>query len=197
LKGDVGQFLFKQEISSPEIRLHCQTTFQQVVVSGLLIYMNKFKPKICSCCGQSEEYLISLDKGSCLMLLDLLRAISVKEINEIHPTRELNWSGKKQWYITNLSKLRFHGLIAYIDREEKAGYYCLTRKAGQFLRGGSIPKYAIISKITRHQEGYFDSENRQVSLQELLKSDLPNWEYKELSIIDYLNPNKDLQTPLF
>ncbi|MCX6785949.1 MAG: hypothetical protein NTZ18_03820 [Candidatus Komeilibacteria bacterium] len=145
-----------------------------------------FKPTTCERCGQSENYLLGLDKGTVKIVLAMLNAISAKGKNEIHPAREMDCSGNKKWFLTNLSRPRFHGLIAYIDG--KPGYYCLTRKAGQFLHGKAIPQYAIISKVTGHQEGYFEAERCLVTLRELLKGDVPMWAGEQSRMIDYLDP---------
>lgn len=141
----------------------------------------KFKAKICQCCGQAENYMLGMDKGSAEIVLSILSRISEKEINEIHPSRELEMTGDKKWQITNLSRPRFHGLIAFV--KDKPGYYCLTRKAGLFLKGEPIPKYAIVSKVTGHNEGYWGDET--VTLRELLTSGI-TWSGYEKQMIDKL-----------
>lgn len=149
--------------------------------------VEKYKEEVCPCCSQSTTYLLGLDRGSAESLLDILKAISAKGINEIHPARELNWKDGEKWKLTNLSRPRFHGLIAFLP--DKKGYYCLTKKAGQFLRGGYIPRYAIISKVTKHQEGYWKPQEHQVTFNELLKdSDIPYWDGAEQKIINLLDP---------
>ena len=108
-------------------------------------------------------------------------------MNEIHPAREMDCNGSKKWYLTNLSRPRFHGLIAYIDG--KKGYYCLTRKAGKFLRGEAIPQYAIISKATGHQEGYWMPETYKITRRDVLKDDdVAYWEGDQQRMIDIIDP---------
>ena len=151
--------------------------------------VEKYKAEICPCCEQSTTYLLGLDKGSVEILLDILKYISVKGVNEIHPKKETDWATKKDktWFLTNLSRPRFHGLIAY--KNDKKGFYCLTRKAGQFLRGKSIPQFAIISKTTGHQIGYWKELEHQITLKEVLKTDeLPYWEANENRMIEFLDP---------
>ncbi len=152
--------------------------------------LEKYQPEKCSCCQQTTTYLLGLDRGSVDILLDLLKAITAKGVNEIHPAREMDMTGKKKWHLTNLSRPRFHGLIAHI--KDKRGYYCLTRKAGQFLRGKPIAQYAIISKAEKHNVGYWLPEKYQVTLKEMLRTDeLPYWEAAESMMIEYLDPAEE------
>lgn len=150
----------------------------------------KYKPEKCECCGQSTTYLLGLDRGSFTILRKLLDGVSQKGINQIHPTRDLTFTGREKWLVTNISRPRKHGLIAFI--EEKKGYYCLTRKAGQFLRGKSIARYAIISKKEQRTLGYWEPDVFQVTAQELLKNDeLPFWEgelIKASEMLDIIDP---------
>lgn len=151
--------------------------------------VEKYKPEVCPCCSQSTTYLLGLDKGSVEILLDILKFISLKGINEIHPKKETDWSenSNKTWFLTNLSRPRFHGLIAYM--KDKKGYYCLTKKAGQFLRGKPIPQFAVISKATGHQIGYWKELEQQITLREVLKTDeLPYWEGAENRMIELIDP---------
>jgi hypothetical protein len=156
--------------------------------------MPKFKAKICACCGQSEEYLLGLDKGSAKIVIAILKAITLKGINEIHPAQEMDLTGNKKWFLTNLSRPRFHGLIAYID--DKPGYYCLTKKAGKFLRGEAVQQYAIISKTTGHQIGYWGNDT--VTIKDLLSDETPMRAGAEDKMISRLyQPEKEGQQALF
>lgn len=149
--------------------------------------MKAYKPENCSSCRQTTTYLLGLDRGAADILLELFRGIAVKGVNEIHPARELDLSGKKKWYLTNLSRPRFHGLIAYV--RDKKGFYCLTRKAGKFLRGEPVAHYAIISKTEGHQIGYWEPEKYQVTLKQLRKdAEIPYWEGDQMRMIEYLDP---------
>ena len=125
--------------------------------------------KKCRCCGQTLTYLIAVDHGSVDTLKAIATAIRRKGINCIHPRKEMEVTSGQLDYASmvgeglltsnqtgNLSKLRFHGLIARI--KNKPGNYCLTKKGSQFLKGEEIPKYAIISKKEKHQIGYFQED---------------------------------------
>lgn len=137
--------------------------------------MKEFKPDVCQCCGMTTNYLLPLDRGSAMILLDLLKAIDKKGKNEIHPTRELEFLGVKKWYPSNMSRPRKHGLIAFV--KGKKGYYAITRKGGEFLRGKAIPKYAVISKKDECTAGYYDPQGFTVGFRQLLKDDeIPFWE---------------------
>lgn len=155
----------------------------------------RYKPEICDHCKQSTTYLLGLDRGSVDIVLEILKAVSARGVNEVHPAQELGLDGDKKWYLTNLSRPRFHGLIAYV--KDKKGYYCLTRKAGKFLRGYPIPRYAIISKVEGHQIDYWEAEKHQITLQEALKSDeLPYWEGDVAKAIDMLDSENKGQATL-
>lgn len=155
--------------------------------------LEKFKAKVCTCCGQTEEYLMTIDAGTCDIVRAMSAAIRKKGENIIHPRREMELGKNqldykqmiKEGYLTstmvgNLSKARSQGLIAQI--EGKSGYYCLTRKGAEFLRGASIPKYAVMSKITGHQIGYWHENEERVKLKDLIKSG-DYWEI-DFNIID-------------
>ena len=151
----------------------------------------KYIPKRCSKCNQTETYLLPIDKGSA----DTLKAISVairnKGLNVIHPRKEMEIGPKtenhdlmvKDGYLTsgmvgNLSRPRFHGLIAKTGNQ--SGNYCLTTKGAEFLKGKPILKYAIISKKTGHQIGYWSDE--MVTIKDF--NDTVYWEGIDFSIVD-------------
>jgi hypothetical protein len=82
--------------------------------------------------------------------------------------------------VGNLSKARSQGLIARV--EGKPGFYCLTHKGAEFLKGASIPKYAIMSKVTGHNIGYWFENEERVKMKDLIK----NGDYWEIdfNIVD-------------
>ncbi len=126
-----------------------------------------YYPLRCRNCGQTTSYELILDKGP----IDILKAMSVAinrlGWNEIHPRKDME-VGKdvaltyelmirdgllSSNQVGNLSRLRYHGLIAKVDN--KAGYYAITKKGFEFLRGARIPLIAIISKADRRLMGYW------------------------------------------
>jgi len=122
----------------------------------------------CGDCGQTMTYLLPIDKGSVKSLHAIAKAIYDKGINCIHPRKEMEVPNTpnrdlmiRAGHITsnmvgNLSKPRSHGLIAKTGNQP--GNYCLTTKGAEFLKGKPILKYAIISKKTGHQIGYWSDE---------------------------------------
>ena len=133
--------------------------------------LQKFEPKICECCGQEETYQLGLDKGSALIVLKIAQFIGIKGINAVHPRKEMegNWLTSNQ--VGNLSRPRFHGLIAAL--EDSPGNYCLTRKGSAFLRGAIVPKIAIIqkakSKLLATNIGYHLPDEITTTFRELVK----------------------------
>ncbi len=145
-----------------------------------------YTPDKCDCCGQSKTYLIPIDRGTTDILRAVARAILFKGINAIHPRKEMEIQNSQIDYETmvreghltsnmvgNLSRPRFHGLIAKIKGQP--GNYCLTSKGARFLKGEEMAKYAIIDKTTGHQIGYWMAEKYQVKFKDF-SSDEEYWE---------------------
>ena len=103
-----------------------------------------YQHKNCSHCGQRLTYELDIDKGTVETLKTMARFIREKGINAVHLSKELLGNGLTNYQIGNISRLRFHGLVAKIRRE--AGNYCLTRKGIDFLEGLQVFKTAIIKK---------------------------------------------------
>ena len=123
----------------------------------------KYKEEKCDCCGQTTTYIIGIDKGTVDILKGVAKAIGRKGINCVHVNRELVVDGDlTPIQMTNMSRPRSHGLIAKVKGEMKKGNYLLTRKGSQFLKGGRVPKYAVMSKVTGHQIGYHEPNKHNV-----------------------------------
>ena len=151
----------------------------------------KYTSDKCECCGQTKTYLLPVDRGTVDILKSIARAILKKGINVIHPRKEMEIDPNrfspgafdydlmvKEGHLTsnmvgNLSRPRFHGLIAKVKNEP--GNYCLTSKGGDFLKGESIPKYAVIDKTTGHKKEYWLSEKYRVTIKDF-SSDEEYWE---------------------
>lgn len=135
--------------------------------------VQKYVPEVCQCCGQSTTYILAIDQGTVDIMKSMSNAIYKKRLNSIHPRKEMEinvdnsknmgyYRMIKYGYLTsnqvgNLSRARFHGLIAKIKGH--AGNYCITRKGFKFLAGEPICKFAIISKSEGHQIGYWTPTN--------------------------------------
>jgi hypothetical protein len=158
----------------------------------------KYKSEKCGHCGQSLTYLLVVDRGT----VDIVKAISVairrKGINVIHPRKEIEINGRELSYkemvtegrltsnqVGNLSRPGFHGLIAKVKGHP--GNYALTDKGMAFLRGASIPKFAIISKTSKCQIGYWEPLKYQCALKDFRPDqeywEMPNWEIREGRVI--------------
>ena len=124
----------------------------------------KYQAEKCECCGQTTTYLLPVDRGTIDIMISIGNAIRRKNINVIHPRKEIEVDPRrvaydirlKEGYLTsnqvgNLSRPRFHGLIAKV--KGNPGNYCLTTKGAKFLRGEYIPRFAIISKAEKHRIG--------------------------------------------
>jgi len=147
-----------------------------------------YKAEVCPGCGQSTTYLLGIDRGTVDILKAIATAIRKKEINCVHPRKEMEIGHDQLDYFTmvregkltsnhvgNLSRPRFHGLIAKIKGKDMAGNYCLTSKGARFLKGEQIPKYAIISKEAKHQIGYYDDDVHFCTIKDFLP-DVEYWE---------------------
>lgn len=146
----------------------------------------EYKPEKCEHCGQSKTYILALDKGSAEIVYAIARAIGEKRINAIHPRKEIEGRYLTSNQVGNLSRPRFHGLIAKI--KGNPGNYCLTKKGAAFLRNEPVQRFAIISKAEGKQIGYYvDHENEEkyvVRAKELLRGDEQYWEAVNYEILE-------------
>lgn len=120
-----------------------------------------YTPERCDHCKMTLSWIAPIDKGTVVIVQKIARAIGAKGINIVHPRKE-NVLTATEW--TNLSRVKRHGLVAALSGPYRLGNVCLTRKGSAFLRGESIPKYAIVDKRTKHQIGYFQPDRYQVTV---------------------------------
>lgn len=132
-----------------------------------------YQPEVCQACNQSCTYLLGLDEGTTDIVKAIARFIGQKGINAVHPRKEMEGTLLTSNQVGNLSRTRFHGLIAAIEGEK--GNYLLTRKGVNFLKGARIPRYAIISKVEKRQVGYFEEESLTCVISDFQGSDEPYW----------------------
>lgn len=141
-----------------------------------------YKPETCDCCHQTTTYLLGLDRGTVDILKKIARFIGRKGINCVHPRKEMEGPLLSSNQVGNLSRARFHGLIAAVRGNK--GNYLLTRKGADFLKGGRIPRYAIISKAEKCQVGYFDQETKTCVVDDFMASEDPYWEGINYDVIE-------------
>jgi hypothetical protein len=147
-----------------------------------------YMPDICPCCKQSCTYIVAIDRGAVELMRAIARYVQMEGVNKVHIRDDLE---KKLKWITsvhtgNLSKPRMHGLIARYKEngERKAGYYLLTKKGSDFLKGASIPRYAIASKVESHQVGYFAENDLKCTINDFNEIDEPRWVWSNVNIND-------------
>ena len=88
--------------------------------------------KKCEHCGSRiTPRKENLSKGLLVTLDKFIKAIHRKERNSIHLQTEMPELTKNEY--NNFQKLRYHGLVH--NRDQKPGYWFLTRKGSQFLKG--------------------------------------------------------------
>ncbi len=165
-------------------------------MSKLIKLRDPYQPETCPHCNQTTTYLLPIDCGTVDILRAVARAIRVKGINIIHPRKEMEVDEKKyQCYdhmiangkmtsnmVGNLSRPRFHGLIAHVKGEP--GNYCLTSKGARFLKGDIVARFAIISKKDGHQIGYYMPEEYFVKIDDFKRSEDEYWEGIDFDIVD-------------
>jgi len=101
----------------------------------------------CPTCGQSLTYELDIDKGTVKILKVIAERIRTKGINAVHLSKELLGNGLTHHEVGNISRPRFHGLVAKVPGN--ASNYSLTTKGLAFLKGEAIPRVAIIKKATK------------------------------------------------
>lgn len=121
-----------------------------------------YKEEYCPHCQQSTTYLLAIDQGTVHIVKQIARFIGRKGSNMVHPRNEMEPAWLTSNEVGNLSRARSHGLIARV--KDSPGHYLLTHKGAQFLHGKAIPKYAIISKVEKHQIGYWKPEENMVTV---------------------------------
>lgn len=129
----------------------------------------KYKKEVCSHCQQTTTYALKINKGLVDLLMAFANAVKIRgndivATKIICPTRitdritrmERGWITDVQY--SNLSHLRYHGLIASIGTNR----YCLTSKGASFLRGEEVEAVAIVNKAQKMNIGYLADDNGKI-----------------------------------
>lgn len=163
----------------------------------------QFESPTCDCCGAKLFYPLAIDWGTAVIVKAVARAVRLKGINVIHPTKEMEVPGSEWNYLraVNEGKLtstqignlkgraKAHGLVA--QYKDEPGNYVLTSKGAKFLRGEPIPAVRIRRKkgvTTDYPSGekYYKPDQYQVTIHEILKpgSDFPVWDGIDFDIVN-------------
>lgn len=85
----------------------------------------------CPHCGANmKAFWHTLNPGLVSVLIKCIQFVHDHNKNEFHLQRDLHLSVNE---FSNFTKLRFHALVARV--EGKDGYWLITARGGQFLRG--------------------------------------------------------------
>lgn len=141
----------------------------------------EYEPEVCECCGMTKTYLLSVDRGTALIVMAIARKIQEKGVNAVHPRKEIEGKGLTSNQVGNLSRPTRHGLITHVKGER--GNYLLTPKGAKFLRGEVIPRYAIVAKGSGKQIGYHQPEKYNVVISQVLKEN-EYWEGINYEIVE-------------
>lgn len=155
----------------------------------------RFIADVCPHCQQTKNYLLSLDRGTALIMVALGHAVRRLGRNRVHLQREMECARGQfpnvqkmvqngyldSVMVRNVPRARYHGLVAFADREGGTGEYLLTRKGSEFLQGAEVPRCAIIDKTTHHNAGYWDELGDRTTLLQLLRES-QNWIVPSLEI---------------
>jgi len=84
----------------------------------------------CPHCGaNTKAYFHTLNSGLVSILVKAIQFVHEHNRNEFHLQKDLHLTVNE---FCNLTKLRFHGLVAKVDG--KPGYWLITSRGGLFLR---------------------------------------------------------------
>lgn len=139
-------------------------------------------------------YLLPIDQGTIDILKGLIHAVHRLGRNCIHPRKEVEGKELTSNQVGNLSRPRFHGLVAKV--KENPGHYCITNKGVDFLKGRQVDKYCIVSKVDKKQVGYYQPGMNMVTIHDVSPE---YWEFPNIEIVDgqIVEQRAVRPTPLF
>lgn len=109
------------------------------------------KVERCPHCGANmKAFWHTLNSGLVGILIEAIQFVRANNKNEFHLQKDLHLTVNQ---FSNFTKLRFHGLVAKV--EGKAGYWLITKKGGEFLRGElSVPARVktFRNRVKEHSE---------------------------------------------
>lgn len=135
----------------------------------------------CPACGAlMKKHWHSLTLGLVGALVKIKTAVISKNENFIHPVRDVELTNNER---NNLSKLRYHALIAKSDTR---GFWLLTHRGSQFLLG----KIPVPKRVLTWRNKVVDYDPERVYVKDIFKADLPEWE--EHHAFELATPEMDL-----
>ncbi len=139
-----------------------------------------YKPERCECCGQTTTYILAIDRGTANIVKQIALFIEKKGINIVHPRKEMEGDKLSSNEVGNLSRARYHGLIA--KASDNPGNYVMTNKGIKFLQGELIPRFAIVSKTEKCQVGYYLPDENKITFKEAMKGE--QWDGINYEIVE-------------
>jgi hypothetical protein len=109
----------------------------------------------------------NLSTGLVTALVKAIRFVQANNKNKFHLQKDLKELTKNEY--NNFQKLRFHGLVAKIH--DKSGYWLITRRGGQFLRG----EITVPWKVETFRNRVIGHSPEQVHIKDL-RGKLPEFE---------------------
>lgn len=130
--------------------------------------------------------------GHIKVLAKWKRAVKHFDRNSLHREHDLDGT---EFELTkpesaNLTFLRYHGLLVK-DKEAAAGYWVLTRRGNEFLRGErTIPKHAVVknNEVIGH-------EGPEVEVTDVWR-DAPHWPSRDELVMQRQAPREQVQGAL-
>lgn len=121
----------------------------------------------CPHCGAGmKAFWHTLNPGLVSVLIKCIQFVHEHNQNQFHLQRDLHLSVNE---FSNFTKLRFHALVAKVD--EKPGYWLITARGGQFLRG----EITVPQRVKTFRNKVLDHSTELIHINQL-KGKIPEFE---------------------
>jgi hypothetical protein len=121
----------------------------------------------CPTCGAGlKMFWHTLNSGLVTTLIQCIQFVHANNRNEFHLQNDLHLTVNQ---FSNFTKLRFHALVAKVDG--KPGYWLITKRGGQFLRG----EIAVPLKVKTFRNKVLEHSHELIHINEL-KGKVPVFE---------------------
>lgn len=127
--------------------------------------------ELCPHCGaKMKAYWHRLTPGIVKALVKMRAGIAKTQVNKINPSVDLDGTDHEMTKNerSNLSKLRFHALIAKVneDGERQQGEWLITKRGFAFLRG----EEAVPMRVKTYRNKVVDHDERLVTIGDVIGS---------------------------